>query len=74
MPSSEKPKLGRREKQVVQRVCQFKKREAIAAELELSVSTVDSYLLRIRRKFGLCSMMQIAVFFTVENTANHSRE
>jgi DNA-binding CsgD family transcriptional regulator len=74
MKSNAMPELSKREKQVVHLVCQFKKREAIASELEISVSTVDVYLLRIRRKFGLSGMLQIAVYFSLEIAANHSRE
>jgi len=68
------PKLTEREKQVVTAVCLCQKRKAIAQDLGISVSTVDVYLLRIRRKIGVSSMLEVAVFFTKDIHNSHSRE
>ena len=59
-------KLTEREKQVVAKVLVGKKRRTIATELEISVSTVDTYLVRIRRKAGVNSMLEVAVYFSRE--------
>lgn len=56
--------LTERQKQIVIKVVTGQKRKAIATDLEISVKTVDFHLLRIRRKIGVSSMLEIAVFFT----------
>lgn len=67
-------KLTDREKQVVAKVCLCQKRKTIADELGISIRTVDVYLRRIRRKIGVSSMLEVAVFFTRESHDFHSRE
>lgn len=66
--------LTPREKQIVKAVVKGRKRQAIADDFGRSVSTVDFHLLRIRRKFRLNSMLEIAVFFSREPWENHTSE
>jgi DNA-binding NarL/FixJ family response regulator len=50
------------------------KRRTIASDLGIAIRTVDVYLLRIRRKVGVSSMLEVAVFFSRETHFPHSRE
>ena len=58
--------LTNREKEIVAKVVCGQKRRAIATDLEISERTVDFHLLKIRRKVGVSSMLEVAVFFARE--------
>jgi DNA-binding CsgD family transcriptional regulator len=64
--------LTDRQKQVVEHVVNGEKRQAIAHGLGISVWTVDFHLVRIRRKFGVNSMLEIAVLFSAQHPSNKS--
>lgn len=61
-----------RQKEVVERIVAGKKRQTIAAELGIQIATIDFHLVRIRRKCGVNSMLEIAVFFARETPSNKS--
>ena len=66
--------LTERQKQVAERVVNGEKRQAIAAGLGISVWTVDFHLVRIRRKFGVNSMLEIAVLFAQDGLGTRDKQ
>ena len=63
-----KPKLSRREKQVVRRLLTGKKQSCIAVELQISRRAVESYVARAKAKFKAQTLCQLVVALS----ENHS--
>ena len=61
-----KPKLSRRERQVIRRMLQGEKQSAIADALKISRRAVESYVARAKAKFNAVSLPQL-VLRIVEN-------
>ena len=54
-------KLTPREKEIVARLVQGEKREAIASMLKIHVRTVDFHLANVQRRCGVTSLVTLAV-------------
>jgi DNA-binding CsgD family transcriptional regulator len=54
--------LTRREEQVIEKLLAGEKRAAIASNLAISVRTVDFHLLHVRRKIGVGSTLEAAIY------------
>ncbi|MEE9128903.1 MAG: LuxR C-terminal-related transcriptional regulator [Phycisphaerales bacterium] len=55
-------KLSPRTLQLVQGIFDDKTEEGIADDLRISVHTVHAYLIRVYRRFGVCSRGQLLVY------------
>lgn len=64
--------LTQRENQVVRRLLKAEKREAIAADLGISVRTVDFHIENVKRKLKAQSVIQLVVFFARTPVESHS--
>jgi DNA-binding NarL/FixJ family response regulator len=73
-PVSEQQKLSTREQQVLARIAQGFSNKEIAAELGLSVKTVETYKARVAEKLGLRSRVEIVRYAAAQGwLGNESR-